>query len=137
MCRVGQDIHLCIDSRNEVDVGKQLVDLEPPAREEPAYDKACPPHMVSHWRTITSQHRDPPARTMEREIAAYRGFGMFSQEYRDAKDAQERRTLQEISTTGSQSPRQSVVRAGRPVWGGAPQQHLPPVPSPRQRLLDP
>jgi len=74
-------MHLCVDSRFELDKGKMRVDLEPPAVE--THTRLAPPHQSSHWHTIQGRHRDPPPRDQQRMISSYKNKGLFGPEYRD------------------------------------------------------
>ena len=64
------DMQLVVESQQGLDMGRKTIVLEPPSRA--IWEKPSPPHLVSHWETIVSHHRDPPPRKHERMIMSYR-----------------------------------------------------------------
>ena len=64
------DMTLIVESKEAYDNGRKNIVLEPPSNQE--WTRAAPPHMTSHWDTITSHFRDPPPRKPERIIHCYR-----------------------------------------------------------------
>ena len=67
-----------IESR-EMESGRQKILLEPPSSdatdpEGNALWKYAPPHVTSHWDTISRVNKDPPPRTHVKTIAAYRKY---------------------------------------------------------------
>ena len=67
-----------IESR-EMENGRQKILLEPPSSdatdaEGNALWKYAPPHVTSHWDTISRVNKDPPPRTHIKTISAYRKY---------------------------------------------------------------
>lgn len=57
------------DSRYGVDVGKRAVTMEPAALTS---WPAGPPHMISHWKSISQTHNDPPRAFPQHSLQSYR-----------------------------------------------------------------
>jgi len=64
------DLQLIVESKHELEKGKLQIAIEPPS--SPAWKKGAPPHLISHWDTITGHHQDPPQRQHVRLINSYR-----------------------------------------------------------------
>ena len=65
-----KDLQLVHESKTELDIGlKQIVTEETPF---PKVTSRAPPHLSSHWETISSHHNDPPPRQHTKLVVSYR-----------------------------------------------------------------
>ena len=71
------DLQLAAESKIELEHGRETVLVEPPASIGWG-NRPAPPHLTSHWNTITNHHADPPPRGERGEtnkiISYRRGF---------------------------------------------------------------
>ena len=66
------DIQLVAESKVELEHGREIIKVEPPSNE--GWQRPAPPHLTSHWQSISGVHADPPTRDLEghKPIVSYR-----------------------------------------------------------------
>ena len=62
-----KDLQLVVESKEGLDVGKQVITTEPTL-----YSGLAAPHQSSHWQTIASHNHDPPPREHVKMVVSYR-----------------------------------------------------------------
>jgi len=91
------DLQLAAESKIELEHGRETITLEPPSSRSWG-SRPAPPHLVSHWSTITGTHQDPPQRQHVKMITSYQKAYPPNGPFAAAREAGDQRT---------------------PSWGGA------------------